>query len=168
LAPLAGRVWLAVVLGVGACNETGRGWLEVEGAWADGEPIDFRQSADARREKGRVDVVALAVATPRFIGVRVSYDPARITAPGTYAVDPEAAGQLEIYCILPGPDEPLSDIVPPDLFVQHEASAAAVRFDELPGADGSGRVVGTFRDLRLDRQGENVLMLSRGTFWAPL
>lgn len=137
------------------------GRLEAEGRWADGEPIAFSEPAEVLGSSGgMVDIVAVRPDRARLIGIRVRYDPAQISEPGTYMLDPAPLGRLEVYLVRP--DEGPGAVVPSN--AEYEASSGEVRFDALPRAGRSRLVQGTLRDVRLARQGTLILTLDQGVF----
>ncbi len=97
------------------------------------------------------------------MGIRLSYDAARVAAPGTYTVDPLPEGGIELYCIRPEDGFKDSDVAPPALSIEAEVNFASITFDAVP-IPGDSRVAGYFRDVRLERAGAPVLTLSEGTF----
>ncbi len=151
---------------LGACDGKGWGVLQAEGAWSDGEAIHFRQSAQLiQQPDGRIDIRAVAPVTPRFIGIRISYSPAEITAAGTYEVDPAGTGGIAFYCISPAEGVPVSMVVPPRRFVESQVKSATITLDVLP-SPGEPIGQGTFSNVRLESEGEEILTLWRGAFWA--
>jgi hypothetical protein len=151
-----------VTLGV-ACGGDPTGRVTAQGAWADGERIFFSEEAyAARATSGRIDVRASSPGQPRFLGLRLSYDPQRLTAPGRYPVDPAPGGWLEIYCLRlkgeePGATSPAA--------IEYEASSGVVTINRVPGAGGK-ILDGTLEQVAVERAGQVILQLSSGTFLA--
>jgi hypothetical protein len=153
---------VVVTLGVGCVGEA-PGIIEAEGTWADGAPIHFAEAVAVERGESRVDVRAVTPGRARFAGIRLSYDPRRLTQPGRYPVDPEAQGWLELYCLRLVQDAP-GTLMPQ--FIEYEVSAATLQVDQIPTAAGQ-LLTGGFSDVVLDR-GQRILQLSAGSFRARL
>jgi hypothetical protein len=143
------------------CGPEPDGFIELRGQWADGEAITFRESARLRRsDDGRVDLTARVSSRRRFLGARLSFDSARIRAPGSYAVDPAAGGELELYCAQPAPGSEATLVYDT---IEYEVNEARVVIDRLPGANG--RILsGRFEAVSLMRQGSPILRLTEGRF----
>jgi hypothetical protein len=148
-----------LTLGVG-CGEAA-GTISAEGSWADGQPIHFSGEAHPSVEPGgRVSFLALNASAPRFAGVRLTYDPARLTAPGRYPLDPTPTGWLRLFCIRTKEPDPGS--VKTQL-IEYEAGSGSVTFERIPGAGGS-TVAGTFEQVMVQRAEGLVLTLTQGRF----
>jgi hypothetical protein len=150
----------ATLLGASACAGDS-GHADAFGTWADGQPIAFEGPARLTTVNGRVMLEATAQGRPRFLGLRISYDPTQIRAPGVYDVDPAALGKLEVYCLRPV--EAAGAAVPETL--AYEVSRAKVIIDALPGVNGN-KLGGAFTDLVLERMGVPILTLMHGSFRA--
>jgi hypothetical protein len=154
----------ALTLSVGCGREVGR--MSAEGAWADQGPIRFEADARARRlPDGRIELRAASSADPRFIGLRILYDPKRVTTPGRYAVDPTGQGALEIYCIRrrdTGSNSTSLEVI------EYEASAGILAVTRVPEQGGDRVIAGSFEQVTVERMGALVLQLSRGQFEVPV
>jgi hypothetical protein len=150
------------------CGGDPPGTITAEGLWADGEAIRFSEQARlTRTAQGRVEVRATSGGRPRFLGLRLTYDPAFVPAPGVYQVDPEPGGRLELYCLRPKESAPGSVSID---VIEYEVSAANVAFDRLPGPNG-GPLEGSFDQVvlerRVDDQLQRILTLAQGRFRVP-
>ncbi len=105
----------------------------------------------------------MAGGRPRFLGLRIVYDPRQITGPGTYEVDPAAEGGLELYCLRP--TEPPGSLRLE--MVAYEVSAATIAIDSLPGS-GRSWFRGSFRNVTLERMDLPILGLTHGVFRAQI
>jgi hypothetical protein len=155
------RLLLAALMTSLGCAAEGSGIVAAEGSWADGAPIQFSAFAQASRTGGRIQVWATSMEDPRFAGLRIAYDPAVVTGPGRYPVDPAPRGSLEIYCARSAPSTSTQSNT-----VEYEANTATIVIDRLPGPAGN-KLAGSFEQVVLERD-QPILQLSRGRFEAAV
>ncbi len=138
--------------------------MTVGGTYADGTAINPSLTASIyRMPDGYLSVRGLILGTRRFLGVRVSFDPARVTQTGAYSVDAAPGGAVKLYYLHPAPGEPDTDVVPPRLIIHTEVRVGTVILETLPTADRP-RIVGSFQGVQLAEMGVPILQLDRGTF----
>ncbi len=154
-----------LLLGAGAGCGDAPGFIEARGAWADSESIRFHQEISFQRRNGdRIEIVAEDQRRPRFMGVRLAIDTSKVGLPGPYEVDPQAGGFLEIY--FKRPDQTMPGVASLDA-VEYEASTGRVHLDVVP-VGGEKLLQGTFREVKVIRQGNLLLQINEGSFHARL
>jgi len=130
-------------------------FIELHGQWADGQAIDFFQEAVlSENESGRIILAASDSLRPRFLGVRIDYDPTLVAGPGPYVGAATETGPVVLHVL-----RSVDQYAAAEYFVKN----AAFDFTSLP-TESSPILAGTLGAVNFIFDGAPVLAVKDGAF----